>query len=200
MSRSARHHRGSAVVTLCVVRINTTEVTPSSKHPTNVIRPFCGEYAKHIAKNNRWRGCLHTKANRLFSCWPQAATNNKKKTTALRQSSGELAGARMSRSARHHRGSAVVTHCVVRINTTEVTPSSKHPANVERLFCGEYAKHIAKNNRWRGCLHTRANRLFSCWQQAATNKKRRPPHDSRLVNSLGLEPRTPTLKVLCSTC
>ena len=124
-----------------------------------------------------------------------------KKTTALRQSSGELAGARMSRSTRHHRGSAVVTLCVVRINTTEVTPSSKHPANVIRPFVANMQSISQKIIGGGDACILKPNDYFLAGRRPPQiTKKRRPPYDSRLVNSLGLEPRTPTLKVLCSTC
>ena len=93
MSRSTRHHRGSAVVTLCVVRINTTEVTPSSKHPANVIRPFVANMQSISQKIIGGGDACILKPNDYFLAGrrPPQIT---KKTTALRQSSGELAGAR----------------------------------------------------------------------------------------------------------
>ena len=74
------------------------------------------------------------------------------------------------------------------------------PASLPFLFCGGYALHIKREECRVYALHINADAPFFAQRSCATNKKRRQSEDCRLVNSLGLEPRTPTLKVLCSTC
>ena len=126
----------------------------------------------------------------------------KKKTTAFLRSSGELAGARTA---------LAVTEGVPLVALARCGKYSRgNPANIaSNEFCyvvlWRICLHIVINMVWSECLHTYAQTKYIKQRSCATklrcdDKKRRPHFCSRLVNSLGLEPRTPTLKVLCSTC
>ena len=88
----------------------------------------------------------------------------------------------------------------------EVTPHPKHQRVLVFCFVADMLKAYHDKYSLASMLaYKRRNYIYHTTQLRhktipIKTKKRRLHFCSRLVNSLGLEPRTPTLKVLCSTC
>ena len=126
------------------------------------------------------------------------ATNKKRRPHFCSRLVNSL-GLEFSAKARYQRGSAAVKRSLVRKNTTKLTPAQSLQ-QVQICFVTDMlAYHNKKESLMDACIPIRCSFIVSN-SVAHKTKKRRLHFYNRLVNSLGLEPRTPTLKVLCSTC